>query len=327
MRRFMNTAWLLFVLTGLLLTATIIANAAGPASAQTLAGTYMYAAPQGWGGNPYGSYRDSCRDIRDNGSRVSASCQRTDGSWNNTALDYRGCRGQIINDNGNLRCGSSGSWQGGGDWQNGLPRGDFRQTCRDVGMRGDDLVARCQRRDGGWQRTKLDDAARCRGSIINDDGNLRCGADQGWRGHDHDGDRDDNRWQGGGYQGGVPRGDYMRTCQNTRMNGNRLEANCQRRNGSWNSTALDNANNCSAIINDDGNLRCGSGSTRQGWGGGNGQAPRGNYMQSCQNARMNGNRLEANCQRRNGSWNNTALDNPNNCRDIVNDDGNLRCNR
>jgi len=36
---------------------------------------------------------------------------------------------------------------------------------------GDDLEARCQTRNGDWHKTKLDDFQKCRGQIINEDGN------------------------------------------------------------------------------------------------------------------------------------------------------------
>jgi hypothetical protein len=39
----------------------------------------------------------------------------------------------------------------------------------------DDLVATCQKREGGWRNTKLDDYQNCRSDITNDNGRLRCG--------------------------------------------------------------------------------------------------------------------------------------------------------
>ena len=136
-------------------------------------------------GVPYGSYQRTCRDIRINGDRLSARCRRVDGGWNNTSLDFRNCPGEVINDNGNLRCGGYGDnrgydnrgyYSGGyGRWGGGVPPGDYRRTCRNAYMQGDNLSATCQRFDGGWNNTSLKNVGRCQSRIVNDNGNLRCG--------------------------------------------------------------------------------------------------------------------------------------------------------
>src|SRR5260370_23363893 len=71
------------------------------------------------GGLPPGAYQQTCRDIRSNNYRLDASCQRNDGSWTNTWLDYRSCGGSIVNDDGNLRCVDSS----GGASQGNVPSG------------------------------------------------------------------------------------------------------------------------------------------------------------------------------------------------------------
>ena len=54
----------------------------------------------------------------------------------------------------------------------------------------------------------------------------------------------------------VPGGSYLRTCTNVRMFGNRLVADCRRKNGSWNRTAL-NIRRCDGrIANFNGHLTC-----------------------------------------------------------------------
>jgi len=40
---------------------------------------------------------------------------------------------------------------------------------------------------------------------------------------------------------------------------------------------------------------------------------------------VNGNELQASCQKRNGGWRNTSLNNFGQCRDIENDNGKLKC--
>jgi CVNH domain len=147
-------------------------------------------------GVPYGSYQQTCQDIRSNGDRLSARCQREDGGWNDTSLDYRNCRGGVINDNGNLRCGGGDnrgydhrdydnrgydnrdydnrSYEPRGHWEHGLPPGDYKRTCRNMSVNGDRLNATCERVDGGWKNTSLKHFDRCQSMIVNDNGNLRC---------------------------------------------------------------------------------------------------------------------------------------------------------
>ena len=130
-------------------------------------------------GLPYGTYHRTCRNIRMHGDTLSASCQRVDGGWHNTSLDYGSCRGnQVINDNGNLRCGAEGEagWRGESQtgWQGGLPPGDYKHTCQNMYMEADKLSGTCQKVDGGWNNTSLKDVSHCRTRIVNDDGNLLC---------------------------------------------------------------------------------------------------------------------------------------------------------
>jgi CVNH domain len=57
-------------------------------------------------------------------------------------------------------------------------------------------------------------------------------------------------------------------------------------------------------------------------------APGGGYAQTCQDIRTNGTTLEAKCQTRDGNWNQTSLQNFNQCTGgIENDDGRLVCNK
>jgi CVNH domain len=150
-------------------------------------------------GVPYGSYQQTCQDIRSNGDRLSARCQRVDGGWNDTSLDFRNCRGEVVNDNGNLRCGGEnrgydnrdaydnrgydnraydnhgyGDNRGYGRGEGGLPRGDYKRTCRNMSVNGDRLYATCEKVDGGWRSTSLKHFDRCQSMIVNDNGSLRC---------------------------------------------------------------------------------------------------------------------------------------------------------
>src|SRR5258708_5149922 len=111
-------------------------------------------------GLPSGSYRQTCRNIGIDGSRLYANCRDGNGNWQSTELsDYRSCSNEITNDNGTLRCNTSsgynnGGYRGGdrdrdddrdrGYGQNGGLHGSFSQTCRNIHTRGNTVQANCQ---------------------------------------------------------------------------------------------------------------------------------------------------------------------------------------
>ncbi len=126
-------------------------------------------------GLPPGSYQQTCRNARTNGSQLIASCQKKDGHWRDTSIDTSSCSGGIVNDDGQLRCASGGSY--GGGWQGptqALPPGDYQKSCQNIHINGDELVASCQKRDGSWRDTTLKHVNECGGQIVNIDGNLHC---------------------------------------------------------------------------------------------------------------------------------------------------------
>ena len=132
----------------------------------------------GGSGLPSGSYVQTCRNIRRHGDTLEAVCRSRDGDWHQTTLnDYHDCRGQIVNDGGNLRCNSNydnvGGWYGG-SYRGGFPSGSYTQTCQNIRVEGDELKASCQKGNGGWRTAELDDYQACRNDIVNDNGRLRC---------------------------------------------------------------------------------------------------------------------------------------------------------
>jgi CVNH domain len=258
-----------------------------------------------YGRGPRGSYQQSCRDIRVSGDDLIARCQERDGDWREARLDhFQWCRGDISNEDGGLRC--AGEYYQGG-YREG-PQGTYQQSCRYVQVRGDDLIARCQERDGDWRDARLDHYQWCRGDIANDDGRLRCAG----------------QYYEGGYREG-PRGSYQQSCRDIRVSGDDLIARCQERDGDWREVRLDHYQWCRGdIANDNGRLRCAGEYQQPGYRGAAG--PGGSYQQTCRDIRVSGDDLVARCQTRSGGWRNTTLDRFNRCRgDITNDDGNLRC--
>ena len=217
---------------------------------------------------PSGSYQQTCSDINVvNDSTLAARCQGSNGEWRSTRLtNFQDCRDEIVNDNGSLRCARNG-YNGGGYGQGGYgqgdyPSGDYAQTCRNIRTNGNRLDADCQKRNGGWRSTSLNNINQCTSGIANDNGHLVCGKGGNGRGKGYgydNGNGHDNGYgnYSGDYRGGAPSGTYTQTCRNIRTNGNRLDAECETRNGDWRKTSLNNINQCtSAIANDNGHLVC-----------------------------------------------------------------------
>jgi hypothetical protein len=203
---------------------------------------------------PRGSYVETCRDIRMRGDLLYARCQTVTGRWVRTSLgNIGGCVGEVVNDDGQLQCGRR-AWQGSGS---------YMRTCAPIYVRGDDLRARCQTRDGRWVWSSLDGFDRCGGRIVNIDGQLRCGdrdRDDWDRDRDEDRgnrDRDEDRSRDRDRDRGLPRGTYVQTCQDIEVRGDRLHARCQTRDGRWNWTDLDDVFRCRGdVTNIDGHLVC-----------------------------------------------------------------------
>lgn len=149
----------------------------------------------------------------------------------------------------------------GGAWMHSAaqaPGGSYRETCRDVEVRGSTLYANCKDANNGWQRTELRDYDRCGGEIQNLNGSLQCTGDNrgGNRGRG-DGRPGGFGWRQGdrGYNG-APRGSYVETCQDIHTDGNTLMARCQKKNGGWRDSTLKHYDHCGTIENDNGRLSC-----------------------------------------------------------------------
>src|SRR5882672_11245764 len=141
------------------------------------------------------------------------------------------------------------------------PPGTYRETCRDIRMRGDDLRARCKDEYGGWREAALDGADRCWGDIANNNGRLVCEM-----------------------RGSFPAGSYLETCRDVRRHYDGIRAVCRNRRGRWVETYLERFGDCRGrIINDDGRLRCGEGEygDRGPDRGPEGYGPRGSYRETC----------------------------------------------
>lgn len=285
------------------------------ASAITLWGTDKAQAQE----IPPGSYQQTCNNISVDRGTLYATCQDLDGNWRNSELrEFRRCSSEISNESGNLHCVLA-NYQPG--WRGRAPRGSYLETCRDIEVRGHDLFAHCQERDGDWRDARLDHWNRCSGDISNDNGRLRCTA-VGYSGSRRD-DDDDDAWR--------PRGSYRQTCRDIRIAGDDLRATCQTSDGNWRDTKLDDFDRCRGdISNEDGALHCSAygppdyDHDRDGDRGG----PQGSYQQTCTDIHVRGDDLIARCRARDGRYRDTKLDGFQRCRaDITNDNGKLLCSR
>lgn len=132
--------------------------------------------PGGGWNLPNGSWRQSCRYGVMRGSYLSAQCPDRDGRWSSSSIDVRSCRGDgISNQDGRLYCGGGyGGGGGGGNWGGGYPGGSWRDTCRNIDLRGSYLSAQCRDGGGSWSGTSID-LRDCRSNRVgNRDGRLVC---------------------------------------------------------------------------------------------------------------------------------------------------------
>ena len=174
---------------------------------------------------PSGSYQKSCKNIKVDGNKLWAKCETRGGSWNKTNINYKKCKGDISNNNGELSCGGQGGK---------IPKGSYRDSCKNSYVEGSTLYSNCKKKNGGWNKTSMN-YRNCNKDINNDNGKLVCG---------------------GGSHSGYPKGSYKKSCKNLYMEGNVLEADCKNDNGKWKHSSIKYKNCNKGIWNDNGRLRC-----------------------------------------------------------------------
>lgn len=177
------------------------------------------------------------------------------------------------------------------------PPGNYKETCKDLLKIGHMLEAKCRKKDGTWQSTVLFYGS-CNGPIHNNNGQLTCNQNGG-----------DGNW--------LPLGNYKDSCKNMHVEGDILQAQCQRRDGSWRFTSIDYDECYSDITNQNGRLTCGQRHHHM--------LPSGSYKQTCQDLSVHGDILDAQCQKRNGEWRWSSIDFGDCYGGIVNRNGTLVC--
>ncbi|MEQ9618589.1 MAG: CVNH domain-containing protein [Deltaproteobacteria bacterium] len=239
---------------------------------------------------PSGSYQETCRGIQVVGSNLIAQCKNIAGDWKNSTLVYATCEGDIRNDNGQLKCKQKIKPA------KALPAGSYKRTCQNMRIDGDYLRAKCEKKNGVWNNTKIK-YKKCSGDIWNDNGELTC-KDSGSK--------------------NTPSGSYKKSCRDYYVDGNRLYAKCEKKNGRWNDSSI-NYKNCNKDIwNDNGVLTCGNKE--------NTNLPKGSYKKTCKDLYVDGNILEARCLNKNDKYSHTSINYKKCNKGIWNDSGKLRCN-
>jgi hypothetical protein len=125
-------------------------------------------------------------------------------------------------------------------------------------------------------------------------------------------------FRGLGVAGHYPQGDYKNSCRDLVIVGWMLEAQCQRRDGSWNATSFYLRACDGPLSNQDGELVC------------PGEMPPErilpeSFRETCREISLRRGTLEARCLRIDGTWNWSTLALGSCYGEIANDNGVLRC--
>ena len=153
-----------------------------------------------------------------------------------------------------------------------IPAGSYQQSCTNIHVRGDMLIARCNAPRGGTVRSSIALDSCRRGDIANTNGQLTCNNNNGnGYGHRRDGDRGygnngygnngNNSYGSNGYgnygNGYAPGGSYQGSCINIQSRGGSLTASCTAPNGQRITSSI-NPSACRGadIANVNGYLRC-----------------------------------------------------------------------
>ena len=188
-----------------------------------------------------------------------------------------------------------------------IPSGSYQQSCTNIRVIGNQLIARCTNNQGGRVRSSIGLNSCRNGDIVNSNGQLACNGNGNGNGY---GDRDGNgNGNGNGY--GRRHRHHDRDDNNGNHNGD-YNNNNGNHNGDYNNGGYNNGG-------------YNNGGYNNGRYGNRGAVP-GSYQSSCTNVQMSGGTLTATCTSPNGS-NITSSINPAQCRggDIANVNGRLAC--
>jgi hypothetical protein len=277
---------------------------------------------------PGGSYTQTCQDISVNQRTLVARCKDRSGALKLVILpEFPACVGEVVNDNGQLRC----------DFYRHPPDGSYKQSCEvtTVDLRRG-LKSTCKDRSGRWRETYLGEFESCQGDIFNDDGVLRCNRTTAINGS-YSQTCENIYLQGDTLHGtcrkldgkliktelgsvsqcqgevanvngaltcykgsaNLPAGSFSQTCINLVLSGATLTGDCVNLNGVFTKSTLEVADCRSGVSNIDGVLSCEKGTAA---------APKGSYKETCRNIVVSGSLVKAQCRQRNGSYTDAEID-------------------
>jgi hypothetical protein len=174
---------------------------------------------------PRGTYLETCTAPAVDGSSLTATCKRADGSEQPASLaNYQDCAGDIWNNDGVLGCS-----------QAAVPSGPYTESCEYASVVESVLSATCTTGGGAKVAASLPDYEKClAGTIANVGGRLVCDT------------------------GGSPKGPYSKSCVGKDASDGTLSALCMTRAGAYVPASLRNYEGCLAdsIANANGALVC-----------------------------------------------------------------------
>jgi len=125
---------------------------------------------------PEGSYKKSCRNCSDDGNALSCECSYNK-RYSRTTLDYTNCQpGSIWNEKSKLMCSPAESF----------PEGSYKKSCANCSIEVkkekilnttediQELACQCKMKNGNYKDTNIATSHCKKGSVRNDDGNLKC---------------------------------------------------------------------------------------------------------------------------------------------------------
>ena len=124
-------------------------------------------------GLPGGDWTRTCRDAALDGQILRATCRDSRGTWRQTWLDLRQCRGDVANEDGLLVCKTPAA-PAVVALRDVLPIGQWTASCRSAAVRQYQMRAECHDGRGQWLTTDLDLRTCKRGSVSVREGRLRC---------------------------------------------------------------------------------------------------------------------------------------------------------
>ena len=139
-----------------------------------------------------------------------------------------------------------------------VPAGSYTQSCQNIRVHGDRLIAQCQANNGQYVRSSLQLDQCGNGDIANYDGQLVCARRGGYGEGSGSGYTSANGQSQSWWGSGTPSGSYQGSCTHVHMRGSTLVADCTNDQSVYVRSYLDltQCRRTDHIANVNGQLRC-----------------------------------------------------------------------